>query len=125
MSEELTLADYARGVYELLRRIKAVPELTWDHGSAEAQFYCVKIGRVAIEKMESAMAGLTPHQAGQKLAELCLKEPRVPMTPLAWEAVARLCHMLIDCDELTSVDDAVGMWADWHNSRVSRAAQTA
>jgi hypothetical protein len=37
-----------------------------------------------------------------------------------WEAIVRLLHVILDCDEITTLEEAERFWLEWYQKKMSQ-----
>ena len=119
MDREPELPEIALSVHRLLIRIGRRRDEPWENVSPEWASFCVRAARGAIELLQS-MEG----RKASEIAAAVAKQVGGPLPPLEWEAVVRLVHTEVDCDDedFRSLDQAEEFWAGWLNEKKAACA---
>jgi hypothetical protein len=113
----------AQSAHRLAGRMLSLNDFSWDGMSADDQSRYLRLA-VAGPRRLAAMEGSSLREAGEAMRSIFYGEDAPPASLLDgpfWEAIARHLWVLIDCDELLSLEASEEQWAEWFKGKVGVA----
>jgi hypothetical protein len=124
----LTPGEIAQSLFRLGTSLAAssmgVPSGKWDSLSLESQqpwLYLASKGSFLLERLEGAPVRDVARQVFVLFGHGDYSDEAfdhlAPQMQLMWEAIARHLHVLIDCEDLPSLEDSERMWFEWYQKK--------